>query len=170
MYANTCFSWVASRAALWLCFIGLWSSHHHSHPWHSDPVFCVTALHYPRIHTSSLTLKPLLRSRHSCCASLVAWPLLSPYVCVCVCVIVQTCVPADQRGILGGALGNEQSYSLKRFNRRKFDRFTPLPPLRGHRIYSGQHCNICVAQLLSGTERVYLCSGHQSVHNSTFHL
>lgn len=33
--------------------------------------------------------------------------------------------------------------------------------LHGDHIYFKQYCNICVAQLLSGTERVYFfCSGH----------
>lgn len=36
----------------------------------------------------------------------------------------------------------------------------PLLLLCGHYIYLRLFCSIYVIQLLSGTERVYLCSGH----------
>ncbi len=81
-------------------------------------------------------------------------------VCVSVCGIV--CHGRGKRN-LGWSFEEMKSNTLLidviEGNWLKLSSTALLFLLRGHHIYL-RHCNICVAQLLSGTERVHVRSGH----------
>lgn len=80
--------------------------------------------------------------------------LASPDIIVtfCVRVCVKRFVMVVERGTL--------SIHAIEGNCLKLSSATSLFRLCGHFIYLRLYSSICVVQLLSGTERVYLCSGH----------
>lgn len=135
-----------TKCHLWQVFFSLFASWflrcHRASPWHIDPSFCVSALHYPRIRTSPLPLKSLLRNRRQLPARKFAH-----YCHIGRASVWKERVTAMERGTLGGwGTGKLAEIVFKN---------TFLFVLHGHRVSFRRCRNICVTLLLSGTERLY---------------